>query len=227
MARDDFEEAGELERQDFAEQGYARGVPMGGDLRRAPRGEAPKLMIRALRDPDNANLDRIQVIKGWLDANGETHELIYDVACSDDRRIRNRRCERPVGNTVDESNATFLNNIGDAELRAVWTDPDFNPDHPSVYYVRVMEIPTPTWQARDAKFFGIKMPEETQLSHQERAYTSPIWYTPAKTQGRSGAGTPTRSTKAPQARGTRPEIPNRAIPSVRRLAGTRSVAQAK
>jgi hypothetical protein len=100
------------------------------------------------------------------------------VACAD-RGINNEgRCEKPIGNTVDEANATFLNNIGDAELRAVWTDPDFNPKHRAVYYARVLEIPTPTWQAYDAQFYGVKMPEQVPLSHQERAYTSPIWYTP-------------------------------------------------
>ena len=99
---------------------------------------------------------------------------------SDGREIdADGRCRTPVGTTVDEANATYLNNIGDAELRAVWTDPDFNPDHRSVYYARVLEIPTPTWQAYDAKFFGITMPKQVPLSHQERAYTSPIWYTPA------------------------------------------------
>jgi hypothetical protein len=173
----DFE-AGELERQDFAEQGYTRGVPMGGDLRNAPRGEAPKLMIRTLRDPDNANLDRIQVIKGWLDAEGETHELIYDVACSDDRRIRNRRCERPVGNTVDVADASYTNTIGDPMLTAFWEDPAFDPNLRAFYYVRVIEIPKPRWTAYDAKFFNVDMPSEVPMTVQDRAYTSPIWYTP-------------------------------------------------
>jgi hypothetical protein len=173
----DFE-ADEVERQDFARQGYARGVPMGGDLKNAPRGEAPKLMIRALRDPDNANLDRVQVIKGWLDANGETHELIYDVACSDDRRVRNRRCERPVGSTVDLSVPTYTNTIGDPLLEAYWEDPDFDPDQRAFYYVRVIEIPKPRWTAYDAAFFNIDMPDEVAMTVQDRAYTSPIWYTP-------------------------------------------------
>ena len=170
--------ADEVERQDFARQGYARGVPMGGDLKNAPRGEAPKLMIRALRDPDNANLDRVQVIKGWLDANGETHELIYDVVCSDDRRIRNRRCERPVGSTVDLSVPTYTNTIGDPFLEAYWEDPDFDPDQRAFYYVRVIEIPKPRWTAYDAAFFNIDMPDEVAMTVQDRAYTSPIWYTP-------------------------------------------------
>ena len=114
-----------------------------------------------------------------MDENGKRHERIYDVAVADGRLIdKDGRCKQPVGNTVDEKNATYLNNIGDAELRAVWTDPDFNPKHRAVYYARVLEIPTPTWQAYDAHFYGIEMPQQVPLSHQERAYTSPIWYTP-------------------------------------------------
>ena len=129
--------ADEVERQDFAAQGYARGVPMGGDLRDAPAGEAPRFMIRALRDPDNANLDRIQIIKGWLDGK-ETKELIYDVACADDREIVARRCSAPVGNTVDVEDASYTNSIGDALLMAFWQDPDFDPAQRAFYYVRVM-----------------------------------------------------------------------------------------
>ena len=101
------------------------------------------------------------------------------MAVSDGRTIgADGRCHTPVGNTVDEADASYLNNIGDAELRAVWTDPDFDPKIRAVYYARVLEIPTPTWQAYDSNFFGIEMPKEVPLSHQERAYTSPIWYTP-------------------------------------------------
>ncbi len=173
----DFEED-EVQRPDFAREGYRRGVPMGGDLRNAPAGQAPKFMIRALRDPDGANLDRVQVIKGWLDSNGETHERIYDVACSDDRRIRDRRCERPVGNTVDIADASYTNSIGEPFLAAYWQDPDFEASQSSFYYVRVLEIPTPRWTAYDAKFFNVEMPEGTTMELQDRAYTSPIWYTP-------------------------------------------------
>ena len=160
--------------------GYRKGVPMGGDLAAAPAGKkAPTFMVGALKDPWSGNLDRIQVVKGWVDAKGERHERIYDVVVSDGRRIgSDGRCKTPVGDTVDEKNASYLNTIGDAELRAVWTDPDFDPMHRVVYYARILEIPTPTWQAHDAKFFGITMPEGIPLSHQERAYTSPIWYTP-------------------------------------------------
>jgi hypothetical protein len=159
--------------------GYDQGVPMGGDLPARPAGvDAPVFMTGALKDPWSGSLDRIQIVKGWVDQAGERHERIYDVACADERRIVDHKCERPVGNTVDEANATYLNNIGDAELRAVWRDPDFDPAHRAVYYVRVLEIPTPTWQAYDAKFYGTTMPDQVPLSHQERAYTSPIWYTP-------------------------------------------------
>ena len=164
-------------KPDAVSIGYDKGVPMGGDLPARSSG-APVFMVGALKDPWSGNLDRIQVVKGWVDERGERHEKIYDVVCADNRRIRNDRCEHPVGNTVDEANATYLNNIGDAELRAVWTDPDFNRNHRAVYYARVLEIPTPTWQAYDAEFFGITMPDHIPLSHQERAYTSPIWYTP-------------------------------------------------
>jgi hypothetical protein len=169
--------ADEVERQDFAAEGYARGVPMGGDLRNAPDGGAPSFMIRALRDPDNANLDRVQVIKGWLDGD-ETKELIYDVACSDDREIVERRCSEPVGSTVDVENASYTNDIGDALLMAYWQDPDFDPDQRAFYYVRVIEIPKPRWTAYDAKFFNVEMPDGTPMTVQDRAYTSPIWYTP-------------------------------------------------
>ncbi len=173
----DFE-ADEIERPDFARQGYARGVPMGGDLTNAPGGKAPSFMIRALRDPDNANLDRVQVIKGWLNASGATEERIYDVACSDGRAIVNRRCERPVGSTVDIPDASYTNTIGDPLLTAHWVDPDFDPDQRAFYYVRVIEIPKPRWTAYDAKFFGIDMPDDVAMTVQDRAYTSPIWYTP-------------------------------------------------
>ena len=170
--------ADEVERHDFADRGYDGGVPMGGDLTSAPDGKAPRLMIRALRDPDNANLDRIQVIKGWLKRNGETEERIYDVVCSDDRAIVNRRCERPVGNTVNVADASYTNTIGDPLLTAFWEDPDFDPGQRAFYYIRVLEIPKPTWQAYDAKRFGVTMEDGVPMTVQDRAYTSPIWYTP-------------------------------------------------
>jgi hypothetical protein len=166
-------------RPDAVSIGYAKGVPMGGDLTSGSGGKAPVFMVGAMKDPWGANLDRIQVVKGWVDQQGERHEQIYDVAVSDGRAIgADGQCKTAVGNTVDEANASYLNNIGDAQLRAVWTDPDFDPAHAAVYYARVLEIPTPTWQAFDSSFFGITMPDDVPLSHQDRAYTSPIWYTP-------------------------------------------------
>ncbi|MCZ6476049.1 MAG: DUF3604 domain-containing protein [Gammaproteobacteria bacterium] len=177
----DYDEK-DVVRPDFAAHGYARGVPMGGDLTNAPKGKAPTLMIRALRDPDGANLDRIQIVKGWLDSKGKPQERIYDVACSKGRTIKQRRCDKPVGNTVDVKNATFTNNIGGALLAGWWEDPDFDPSDRAFYYVRVLEIPTPTWLAYDKAFYGdaIQLPKDALLVHQERAYTSPIWYTPKK-----------------------------------------------
>jgi len=173
----DFE-ADEVLRPDFASTGYARGVPMGGDMRAYPDGAAPRLMIRALRDPDGANLDRVQVVKGWLDASGELQEVVVDVACSDDREIVDGRCDGPVGNTVDVDASTYSNDIGDALLMGYWEDPDFDPAERAFYYVRVLEIPTPRWTTYDAAFFGVERPEGVPAAQQERAYTSPIWYTP-------------------------------------------------
>lgn len=171
--------ADEVERHDFADRGYAGGVPMGGDLAQAPEGKAPTFLIRALRDPDNANLDRVQVIKGWLKANGETEERVYDVAVSDGREIGPEgRCTTPVGNTVDIPDASYTNTIGDPLLTAYWKDPEFDPKQSAFYYVRVIEIPKPSWQAHDAKYYGVKMSDEIPMIVQDRAYTSPIWYTP-------------------------------------------------
>ena len=171
--------AEEVSRHDFVEQGYRRGVPMGGDLVKAPKGKSPKFMIRALRDPDGANLDRIQIIKGWLDSSGKTHEKIYDVAVSDGRKIgKDGRCKTPVGNTVDVDKATYTNTIGSALMSAYWQDPDFDPTLHAFYYVRVLEIPTPRWTTYDAAFYGIKRPDKVPATIQDRAYTSPIWYTP-------------------------------------------------
>ena len=169
----------DIYRPDVVEIGYAGGVPMGGDLLPAPEGSAaPVFMVGALKDAWSGNLDRIQIIKGWVDAAGERQERIYDVAVSGDREIgADSRANEPVGSTVE--GATWTNTIGAPELRAVWTDPEFDPALPAVYYARVLEIPTPTWQAYDEARFGITMtPEGIPREHQERAYTSPIWYTP-------------------------------------------------
>jgi hypothetical protein len=162
--------------------GYEKGVPMGGDLTAAPKGKkAPTFMVYALRDPVGANLDRIQIVKGWLDKNGKAHERVYDVAVSDGRKIdKDGRCKTPVGNTVDIEAANWTNTIGASELATVWTDPDFDPKQKAFYYARVIEIPTPRWVLYDKVRFGAEIPKEAKLIHQERAYTSPIWYTPSK-----------------------------------------------
>lgn len=159
--------------------GYEKGVPMGGDLTTAPKGKAPTFMVFALRDPIGANLDRIQIIKGWLNKEGKTHERIYDVAVSDSRKIeKDGRCKTPVGNTVDIEAANWTNTIGASELATVWTDPDFDPNEKAFYYARIIEIPTPRWVLYDKVRLGAKIPKEAKLTHQERAYSSPIWYTP-------------------------------------------------
>ena len=163
-----------------AEIGYKKGVPMGGDLRTAPSGKSPTFLVGALKDPYGGNLDRIQIVKGWLDKSGKTHEKVYDVAWSDmDQRKMDKNGKVPdVGNTVDVKNATWSNTIGRAELISVWNDPDFDPKQKAFYYARVIEIPTPRWTAYDAKRFGVEMPNESPMTTTERAYTSPIWYTP-------------------------------------------------
>jgi hypothetical protein len=165
----------------IADPGYAKGVPMGGDLPvRESGSQAPTFLVAAIMDPESGNLDRIQVIKGWLDSNGETHEKIYDVAWGDaDRRKPDSNGKlTPVGNTVDVAEASWINSIGDPDLRAAWTDPDFDVSQSAFYYARVLEIPTPRWTAYDQKRFGIKMSDEVPMVHQERAWTSPIWYSP-------------------------------------------------
>ena len=159
--------------------GYAKGVPMGGDLSSAPKGKSPTFIAAALKDAIGANLDRIQIIKGWVDKDGKTQERIYDVAVSGGRKIESDgRCKTTVGSTVDVENATWTNTIGAPELISVWKDPDFDPALRAYYYVRVLEIPTPRWTAYDAKRFGTKPLPGTTMTLQERAYTSPIWYTP-------------------------------------------------
>jgi hypothetical protein len=161
-----------------AHVGYTKGVPMGGDLKKAPKGKAPTFLVAALKDPIGANLDRYQIIKGWMDKNGKLHEKVYDVAWSGDRKPDAKGKLPPVGNTVDVANATWTNTIGAPELIAVWKDPDFDASQPAFYYGRVLEIPTPRWTAYDAKRFGVKPLPGTTMTLQERAYTSPIWYTP-------------------------------------------------
>ena len=160
--------------------GYARGVPMGGDLAAAPPGKSPSFLVAALKDPIGANLDRIQIVKGWQAADGQLSEKVYDVAWGDAKtRAPDANGKLPpVGNTVDVANATWTNTIGDPELITVWTDPDFDPALRAFYYVRVLEIPTPRWTAYDAARFHVQMPPEVPMVVQQRAYTSPIWYSP-------------------------------------------------
>lgn len=158
--------------------GYKKGVPMGGDLPARMRNSAPTFLVYALRDPIGGNLDRIQIVKGWLDGQGKTHEKVYDVVWSGDRKPGRNGKLPPVGNTVVAKTANFTNTIGASELGTVWTDPDFDPAQKAFYYARVIEIPTPRWSTYEAFRFGIPIPEGAPISTQERAYTSPIWYTP-------------------------------------------------
>lgn len=173
----DFQDE-DLNNRQPARLGYSKGVPMGGDLTPAPDGAAPRFMVVAVRDPIGANLDRVQIVKGWLDADGDTHEKVYDVAWSDDRQPGADGKLPPVGDTVDANNANWANSIGASELGTVWEDPDFDPEQRAFYYARVLEIPTPPWYVYDAFRFGLELPEDAPRSQQERAYTSPIWYTP-------------------------------------------------
>jgi hypothetical protein len=169
----------DIDSREPAFRGYEKGVPMGGDLPKPSKGaKAPNFMVFALRDPIGANLDRIQIVKGWLDSAGKTHEKVYDVAWSGGRKPGANGKLPPVGNTVDIATASWTNTIGASELSAVWTDPDFNPAESAFYYVRILEIPTPPWYAYDAFRFGTKIPKDAPTSQQERAYTSPIWYKP-------------------------------------------------
>lgn len=175
----DYED-GDVYANNAVSIGYAKGVPMGGDLKVAGKNKkAPNFMVSALRDPLSGNLDRVQIIKGWMDKAGKLHERVYDIAVSDDRHIdKNGRAKKPVGNTVNLKTATWSNSIGDTQLATVWTDPDFDPAESSFYYVRVLEIPTPRWVLYDKVRLGAEIPKEAKLVGQERAYTSPIWYSP-------------------------------------------------
>ena len=173
----DFTEK-DLYRHDFVRYGYEHGVPMGGDLI-GSENISPKFLVHALKDPNWANLDRIQMIKGWTDETGKAHERIYDIAVSGNRIINaDGRCPEAVGNSVNVDEATFDNSIGESELKTFWEDPEFNPNQRAFYYVRVLEIPTPNWTVFDAKQLNIPLPNGVPTSIQDRAYTSPIWYSP-------------------------------------------------
>jgi hypothetical protein len=161
-----------------AAAGYSKGVPMGADLPAAPKGKAPTFLVAALKDPIGANLDRYQIIKGWLDATGAVHEKVYDVAWSGDRKPGADGKVPAVGDTVNVADATYTNAIGATEIIGVWQDPDFDPRQRAFYYGRVLEF-RPRVEAYDAKYFGVAMPPEVPMKLQDRAYTSPIWYTPS------------------------------------------------
>ena len=162
-----------------AKAGYAKGIPMGGDLSAPPKGKkAPTFLVAAMKDPLSGNLDRIQIIKGWMDSKNELHEKVYDVVWSDNRKLDTEGKLPSVGSTVDIANASWTNTIGEPELITVWMDPDFDAKQSAFYYARVIEIPTPRWTAYEAKYYKIKMPKEVPMTTTERAYTSPIWYTP-------------------------------------------------
>ncbi|MFN5760289.1 MAG: DUF3604 domain-containing protein, partial [Sphingomonadaceae bacterium] len=164
-------------KANWVKAGYTRGAPMGSDLK--PGKGTPRFLISALKDPMGANLDRVQMVKGWVDAGGKLHEKVFDVVWSDPakRKIANGRLA-PVGDTVDLKTASYKNTIGAPELRTVWSDPEFDPKVRSFYYLRVLEIPTPRWPVFDALRYGAKLPKDTRLKDQGRAYTSPIWYNP-------------------------------------------------
>jgi hypothetical protein len=162
---------------DIAALGYARGVPMGGELA-AAKSRAPSFLVAAMKDAGSGNLDRIQIVKGWVDARGAQHEKIYDVVWSGDRKPDAAGKLPAVGSTVDVARATYENSIGAAQLTASWTDPDFDPAQHAFYYARVIEIPTPRWSTRDAVALGVAIPKGLPATIQERAWSSPIWYRP-------------------------------------------------
>ena len=169
-----------LTKPDWVKVGYATGVPMGGDMpARTEEDGAPSFLISAMKDPMGANLDRVQVVKGWVAPDGRTMERVFDVALSDGRQVSPVTNKAPaLASTVNVADASYTNTVGAASLQTVWRDPEFDPLQPSFYYVRVIEIQTPRWPAYDAKFFNETMPADVPMTTQERAYTSPIWYTP-------------------------------------------------
>jgi Protein of unknown function (DUF3604) len=166
-----------IEGANWIQSAYERGVPIGGDLAGDPEGRAPTFLVAATKEADGANLDRIQIVKGWVE-NGKQMERIYNIALSGDRKPDAAGTIEPVGNTVDVATASYTNDIGAVQLTATWTGPDFDPAVPAVYYARVLQIPTPQWSTYDAANLGVKVPEGLPTSIQERAWTSPIWYTP-------------------------------------------------
>jgi hypothetical protein len=163
---------------DLAAIGYAGGVPMGGELPGPAAGAGPRFLVSAMKDPAGANLDRIQLIKGWVDAGGTSHEKIFNVAWSGDRVLAADGSLPAVGNTVDPVTASYSNDIGAAQLAVVWEDPEFDPAQRAFYYVRILQIPTPRHSQYDAVALGLDKADDFPAAIQERAYTSPVWYTP-------------------------------------------------
>ncbi len=172
-------EAGDINNPNYLDKAYGTGVPMGGDLTKGPENRSPSFLVTAAKDPDGANLDRIQIVKGWLDAQGNLQEKVHDVSWLGERAIDPETQKlASVGSTVDVRTATYQNTIGAVELAAVWVDPDFDSEERAFYYVRVLEIPRPRWTTIDAVYFDIDVPDGAPKAIQDRAYTSPIWYIP-------------------------------------------------
>jgi len=172
--------AADAKSAQLADIGYRKGVPMGSDLAAAPKGSVPTFLVAAAKDPLSGNLDRVQIIKGWLDNAGQTHEQVYEVVWSDARKLNRKGKLPPVGNTVNVSDASWSDSIGSAQLATVWRDPDFDPKQSAFYYARVIEIPTPRWTAYDAARYSQTLDKNIPMTTQERAYSSPIWYQPAR-----------------------------------------------
>ncbi len=170
----------DFEKTDWLDEAYAKGVPMGSNLRseNSQNSAAPTFIVLAVKDVDGANLDRIQIVKGWVDKAGQTNEKIFNVTWSDLRTIDDEGKLARVGNSVDLTNATYTNDIGAVSLQTLWTDPEFDAEFPAFYYLRVLEIPTPRWTTYDAVALGVDLPSEVAPTIQERAWSSPIWYTP-------------------------------------------------
>ncbi|MFK7866179.1 MAG: DUF3604 domain-containing protein, partial [Alphaproteobacteria bacterium] len=162
----------------LAKRGYSRGVPMGGVLPVSSKSKAPSFLVEAARDPKGANLDRIQIVKGWVDEQGKTHERVYNVAASSERKIAADGTLSAVGNTVDLETAHYTNDIGDTRIASHWIDPDFDSTQSAFYYARVLQIPTPRHSLYDAIALQVEHPKDKAATIQERAYSSPIWYTP-------------------------------------------------
>jgi hypothetical protein len=170
--------ADDVSKTDFVKTAYAKGVPMGGDLKPGA-GKAPTFLVTAIKDPKSGNLDRVQIVKGWLDAAGKQHEKIYDVVWSGNRKIAADGKLPAVGNSVDLKTTTYSNSIGAAQLATGWRDPDFKAGESAFYYARVLEIPTPRWNTYDAVRANLPPLTDVPATIQERAWSSPIWYTPS------------------------------------------------